>query len=103
MCNPGVGALRSGRRPRVRLEAIQDGGGHEHDFRSGTLNVSSIVGLGATCAIAKQEMEAEGERLKALRDKLENELMSRLEVVEVNGHRDHRLPHMTNISSACRR
>ena len=95
----GVGALYvRRRRPRVRLEAIQDGGGHERGFRSGTLNVSSIVGLGAACAIAKQEMEAEGERLRGLRDKLENELMSRLEVVEVNGHREHRLPHMTNIS-----
>ena len=95
----GVGALYvRRRRPRVRLQAIQDGGGHERGFRSGTLNVSSIVGLGAACAIAKEEMEAEGERLSALRDKLENELISRLEVVEVNGHRDHRLPHMTNIS-----
>ena len=95
----GVGALYvRRRRPRVRLQAIQDGGGHERGFRSGTLNVSSIVGLGAACAIAKEEMEAEGKRLSALRDKLENELMSRLEVVEVNGHRDHRLPHMTNIS-----
>ena len=82
----------------MRLEAIQDGGGHERGFRSGTLIVCSFVGLGAACAIAKQEMEAEVERLRGLRDKLENELMSRLEVVEVNGHREHRLPHMTNIS-----
>ena len=95
----GVGALYvRRRRPRVRLQAIQDGGGHERGFCSGTLNVSSIVGLGAACAIAKEEMEAEGKRLQALRDKLENELMSRLDVVVVNGHRERRLPHMTNIS-----
>ena len=95
----GVGALYvRRRRPRVRLQAIQDGGGHERGFRSGTLNVSSIVGLGAACAIAKEEMEAEGKRLQTLRDKLENELMSRLDVVVVNGHRERRLPHMTNIS-----
>ena len=95
----GVGALYvRRRRPRVRLQAIQDGGGHERGFRSGTLNVSSIVGLGAACAIAKEEMEAEGKRLQALRDKLEDELMSRLDVVVVNGHRERRLPHMTNIS-----
>jgi len=95
----GVGALYvRRRRPRVRLQAIQDGGGHERGFRSGTLNVSSIVGLGAACAIAKEEMEAEGKRLRTLRDKLENELMSRLDVVVVNGHRERRLPHMTNIS-----
>lgn len=95
----GVGALYvRRRRPRVRLQAQIDGGGHERGMRSGTLNVPGIVGFGAACAICSEEMEAERERLLALRLKLENELKSRMDVVEVNGHADRRLPHLTNIS-----
>ena len=95
----GVGALYVRRRkPRVRLEAIIDGGGHERGMRSGTLNVPGIVGMGKACEICGEEMEAEGTRLLALRKKLETELASKLEVVQVNGHADRRLPHLTNIS-----
>lgn len=95
----GVGALYvRRRRPRIRLEAIQDGGGHERGMRSGTLNVSGIVGMGEACAICGAEMEAEGRRLLALRKRLESELSKRLEVVQVNGHAERRLPHLTNIS-----
>jgi cysteine desulfurase len=83
----GVGALYVRRRnPRVRLEAIQDGGGHERGMRSGTLNVTGIVGFGKACELAMHEMETERERLLNLRRKLERELSSRLEVVQVNGH-----------------
>ena len=63
-----------------------DGGGHERGMRSGTLNVSGIVGFGAACEICGAEMEAERDRLLALRKKFETELSSRLDVVEVNGH-----------------
>ena len=95
----GVGALYvRRRRPRVRLQAMMDGGGHERGMRSGTLNVSGIVGFGAACEICGAEMEAERDRLLILRKKFETELSSRLDVVEVNGHADRRLPHLTNIS-----
>ena len=61
----GVGALYvRRRRPRVRLEAMIDGGGHERGMRSGTLNVAGIVGMGAACELCMNEMDAEGERLR---------------------------------------
>jgi cysteine desulfurase len=95
----GVGALYVRRRkPRVRLEAILDGGGHERGMRSGTLNVPGIVGFGAACELCLNEMEADRDRLLPLRRRLEKELASRLEVVQVNGHPERRLPHLTNIS-----
>jgi cysteine desulfurase len=95
----GVGALFvRRRRPRVRLEAILDGGGHERGMRSGTLNVSGIVGFGKACELCLQEMDAEGARLLDLRRRLETELSKRLDVVAVNGHADRRLPHLANIS-----
>ena len=74
-----------------------DGGGHERGMRSGTLNVPGIVGFGKAAELAMQEMEADAARLSVLRDKLENALMS-IEEAYVNGNRDHRLPHVTNIS-----
>ena len=95
----GVGALYvRRRRPRVRLEAIIDGGGHERGMRSGTLDVPSIVGFGKACALCQDEMIADGERLLALRTRLEEALTSRIDNVQVNGHQDLRLPHLTNIS-----
>jgi len=95
----GVGALYvRRRRPRVRLVAIQEGGGQERGFRSGTLNVPGVVGLGAACAIARAEMDAERERLLALRRRLEEGIVERVPEVQVNGHADKRLPHTTNIS-----
>lgn len=86
------------RRPRVRLEPIIDGGGHERGMRSGTLNVTGIVGVGAACQIAHEEMAQETARLTALRDKLEHGITSQLDMAVVNGHPDHRLPHTSNIS-----
>jgi cysteine desulfurase len=95
----GVGALYVRRRkPRVRLEAIMDGGGHERGMRSGTLNVTGIVGLGAACELCRAEMDGERDRLFRLRRKLETELCSRLESVHINGHIERRLPHLTNMS-----
>lgn len=95
----GVGALYVRRRkPRVRLEAIIDGGGHERGMRSGTLNVPGIVGFGKACELCGAEMEKEGQRLLSLRRMMERELTTRLEVVQVNGHAERRLPHLTNIS-----
>jgi cysteine desulfurase len=95
----GVGALFVNRKnPRVKVTAQMDGGGHERGMRSGTLNVPGIVGFGKAAALAKQEMDAEAKRLSALRDKLEKAFTSNVEEVYVNGNRDHRMPHVTNIS-----
>ncbi|MCW5757461.1 MAG: IscS subfamily cysteine desulfurase [Phycisphaeraceae bacterium] len=95
----GVGALYvRRRRPRVRLTAIQEGGGQERGFRSGTLNVPGIVGLGKACELCAAEMDDERERLLALRRKLEKSITSRLDTVQVNGHAEKRLPHIANIS-----
>lgn len=97
----GVGALYVRRRnPRVQVTAQMDGGGHERGMRSGTLNVPGIVGLGAACEIAKQDMEKDTARLRALRDRLKNKLMGELDEVYVNGSIEHRLPHNLNISFA---
>lgn len=95
----GVGALYVRRRkPRVRLQALIDGGGQERGFRPGTLNVSGIVGLGKAAEIALQEMDKDGERLLKLRRKIESTVTSQLDHCAINGHVDRRLPHITNIS-----
>lgn len=97
----GVGALYVRRRnPRVRLVPIIDGGGHERGMRSGTLNVTGIVGFGKACEICLAEMGTEGARLRKLRDKLEAAITDELEGVAVNGHPEKRLPHVSNISFA---
>jgi cysteine desulfurase len=94
----GVGVLYVRRKnPRVKVTSQMDGGGHERGMRSGTLNVTGIVGLGKACELAMNEMEAEAVRLSALRDKLESSLLT-LEESYVNGSTEHRLPHITNIS-----
>jgi len=94
----GVGALYVRRKnPRVKVTAQMDGGGHERGMRSGTLNVPGIVGFGKACELCQQEMESEAQRLSVLRDKLENALLQ-LEEAYVNGNREHRLPHVANVS-----
>ena len=94
----GVGALYVRRKnPRVKVTSQLDGGGHERGMRSGTLNVPGIVGFGKACELAMQEMESEAKRLSALRDKLEAGLLQ-VEEAYVNGNREHRLPHTTNVS-----
>ena len=94
----GIGALYVRRKnPRVKVTAQMDGGGHERSMRSGTLNVPGIVGFGKAAEICKNEMAAESARLRILRDKLENGLLQ-LEESYLNGHKENRLPHTTNIS-----
>lgn len=93
----GTGALYVRRKgPRVRLTSQIDGGGHEKGMRSGTLNVPGIVGLGKACQICQQEMSQESERLSRLRDKLEEALLG-LGEVYINGSKENRLPHVTNL------
>lgn len=95
----GVGGLYVRRRkPRVRLEALQDGGGQERGMRSGTQNVPGIVGFGKACELCLHDLDGEGRRLLGLRTRLETELVKRLEVTVVNGHPTKRLPGTTNIS-----
>jgi cysteine desulfurase len=95
----GVGALYVRRRnPRVQLAEQINGGGHERGMRSGTLNVPGIVGLGAACEIAMNEMAAEAERERELRDYLRNKLETALDYVQVNGNMDHHLPGNLNMS-----
>ena len=94
----GVGALFVNRKkPRVKVTAQMDGGGHERGMRSGTLNVPAIVGFGKAAEIARLEMDEEAKRLSALRDRLQTGLMQ-LEETYLNGSEEHRLPQMTNIS-----
>ncbi len=97
----GIGALYVRRKnPRVQLTAQMDGGGHERGMRSGTLNVTGIVGLGAACAVCQQEMAEESARLKSLRDRLKAKLEGALDEVYVNGSMEHRLPNNLNMSFA---
>ena len=97
----GVGALYVRRRnPRVLLSPIIDGGGHERGMRSGTLNVPGIVGLDKACAIAQEEMSREAQQLAALRDRLRDRIMTRLDETYINGSTEHRLPGNLNISFA---
>ncbi len=97
----GVGALYVRRRnPRVQLSAIIDGGGHERGMRSGTLNVTGIVGFGKACELCMNEMVEEGERLRRLRDRLKDGVFKQLDEVYVNGSLVHRLPHNLNVSFA---
>ena len=93
----GIGALYVRRKPRVRLEAIIHGGGHERGMRSGTLPVHQIVGMGEAYRIAKEEMADEMARLTALRDRLYNGLKV-IEETYVNGSMEHRIGSNLNIS-----
>jgi cysteine desulfurase len=93
----GVGALYVRRKPRIRIEAQIHGGGHERGMRSGTLPTHQIVGMGEAFRIARQEMAAENERMRALRDRLWKGL-SEIEAVYLNGDLEHRVPHNLNVS-----
>ncbi len=95
----GVGALYVRRRnPRVQLNAQIDGGGHERGMRSGTLNVPGIVGLGAACELAGNEMASETKRLTELRDYMRQKFENALDYVHVNGNMEHHLPNNLNMS-----
>jgi cysteine desulfurase len=97
----GVGALYVRRRnPRVILEPILLGGGHERGLRSGTLNVPGIVGFGTAAEIALAGMPEESSRIRALRDRLHEGIVGRLEDVLLNGHPVDRLPNNLNLSFA---
>jgi len=97
----GVGGLYvRARNPRVRLAPQMDGGGHERGMRSGTLNVTGIVGLGKACELAGELLESETEHLLNLRDTLRERITSQLDEVYLNGHPTRRLPGNLNLSFA---
>ncbi|TQV62965.1 MAG: IscS subfamily cysteine desulfurase [Halothiobacillaceae bacterium] len=93
----GVGALYVCRKPRIRVEAQTHGGGHERGMRSGTLATHQIVGMGEAFRIAGEEMAAENERIRMLRDRLWNGLRD-MEEVYLNGDLEQRVPHNLNVS-----
>ncbi len=96
----GIGALFVRRKPRVRLQAIINGGGQERGMRSGTLPTPLCVGLGEACEIAQKEMVDENIKLSALRDRLYQGIMQRLPDVFLNGDKDQRVPGNLNLSFA---
>ncbi|RYE94760.1 MAG: IscS subfamily cysteine desulfurase [Myxococcales bacterium] len=97
----GVGALYVRRtKPRVRLVAQLDGGGHERGNRSGTLNVPSIVGFGRAAEIMQVEGPAEAERLIVQRERLHQQLRAGIEDIHLNGHPTKRLPGNLNVAFA---
>ena len=93
----GIGALYVRRKPRVRIEAQMHGGGHERGMRSGTLPTHQIVGMGEAFRIAREEMGAENERIRALQQRLLDGLKD-IEQTFLNGHPTQRVPHNVNMS-----
>ena len=93
----GMGALFVRRKPRIRLEAQMHGGGHERGMRSGTLATHQIVAMGEACRIAKEEMQADNQRIRTLRDRLYNGIKG-IEEVYVNGDLQHGVPNILNVS-----
>jgi cysteine desulfurase len=97
----GVGCLYVRRKgPRVRLAPMIDGGGHERGMRSGTLPVPLVVGFGKAAEICREVMPEERARLRALRDRLQDAILSAVDEAFLNGHPERRLPQNLNISFA---
>ncbi|XP_015243541.1 PREDICTED: cysteine desulfurase, mitochondrial [Cyprinodon variegatus] len=96
----GVGALYVRRRPRVRLEPLQNGGGQERGLRSGTVPTPLAVGLGAACSIAQKEMEYDEQRVTMLANRLVQKIMSEVPDVFLNGDHEQRYPGCINLSFA---
>ncbi|XP_053103624.1 cysteine desulfurase [Hemicordylus capensis] len=96
----GVGAIYVRRRPRVRVEPIQSGGGQERGLRSGTVPTPLAVGLGAACELAQQEMEYDHKQISLLANRLVTKIMSAIPDVVMNGDPVHRYPGCINLSFA---
>ncbi|XP_078411010.1 cysteine desulfurase [Cetorhinus maximus] len=94
----GVGAFYIRRRPRVRVEAIQSGGGQERGLRSGTVPTPLVVGLGTACEIAQQEMELDHKHVSNLAKRLVTQIMSKIPDVVMNGDAEQRYPGCINLS-----
>lgn len=94
----GVGVLYVRRKPRVRLKPLLSGGGQERGLRSGTLPTPLCVGLGKACEISEQEMKAESERLRSLRDRLLKGITEQLPGIHLNGDLEPRVAGNLNLS-----
>ena len=93
----GIGALFVRRKPRVRIEALIHGGGHERGMRSGTLATHQIVGMGEAFRIAKEEMKQDNDKIKAFHEKFLREAM-KIEHAYLNGDIENKVPNILNIS-----
>jgi cysteine desulfurase len=94
----GIGALYVARaRPPIDVEPLIDGGGHEHGYRSGTLNVPAIVGFGKAAQLCCENAALEGPRLRTLRDRLWEGLSNNVDGLSLNGAPEPRLPHNLNV------
>jgi len=93
----GVGALFVRRKPRIRLEAMIHGGGHERGMRSGTLPTHQIVGMGEAFKLAKEEMNSDNTRIRKLRERFWDGLKD-IEEVHLNGHPEKRVAGFLNVS-----
>lgn len=92
----GVGVLYLRRGARVQPQLL--GGHQEHDLRAGTENVAGVVGAGEALRLAVEHLDEENTRVRALRDRLESELLSRVEAAHPIGDREHRLPNTANVA-----
>ncbi|VDO75370.1 unnamed protein product [Schistosoma margrebowiei] len=97
----GIGALYVRRRPRVRLEAQQNGGGQERGLRSGTLPTALVVGLGEASRLASEEMKDDYEHVSMLSKRLIDGITSKIQHVTLNGDPIQRYPGCVNFSFAC--
>ena len=95
----GIGALYVSRKPRVRLEALIHGGGHERGFRAGTLPTHQIVGMGEAYRIAAEEMDEDNSKIAKLSEIFWNEI-SGIEEIYLNGSFENKVPNITNVSFA---
>ena len=93
----GIGALFVRRKPRVRIEALIHGGGHERGMRSGTLATHQIVGMGEAFRIAKEEMKQDNDKIKAFHEKFLREAM-KIDHAYLNGDVENKVPNILNIS-----
>ncbi|HEV8438396.1 MAG TPA: IscS subfamily cysteine desulfurase [Methylomirabilota bacterium] len=97
----GIGCLYVRRKnPRVRIAPMMDGGGHERGMRSGTVAVPLVVGFGKAAELCREGMAEESKRLAFLRDRLQDQILSKVDEAYLNGHPERRLPHNLNISFA---
>ena len=93
----GIGALYVRRKPRVRLEALIHGGGHERGMRSGTLPTHQIVGMGEAFRIANEEMKSDHSKISVFHEKF-LEKVKEIDHVYINGDLDNKVPNILNVS-----
>ena len=93
----GIGALYIRRKPRVRLEALIHGGGHERGFRSGTLATHQIVGMGEAFSLVKKEMARDNKKIKELSEFFWDQI-SGIEEIVLNGNKKNKVANITNVS-----